>query len=118
MKEQEKNINNGLFKEYFTNYQNLSDIYKKLLVAEGEWNKERVFLIKKMLNKKKNVIENMPEDRKFKTEKNEKIINIVERILYFNQLEQSGKDLKILTPNQMLSALPISLVQLKARNNS
>ena len=29
-----------------------------------------------------------------------------------------GKDLKILTPNKMLSRLPISLVQLKAGNNS
>ena len=29
-----------------------------------------------------------------------------------------GKGLKILTPNQMLSRLPISLAQLKAENNS
>ena len=60
----------------------------------------------------------MPEYRKFKTEENEKIINIAERIFYFNQLGQSGKGLKILTPNQMLSRLPISLAQLKAGNNS
>ena len=31
---------------------------------------------------------------------------------------QQGKCLKILTPNQMLSRLPISLAQLKAGNNS
>ena len=49
---------------------------------------------------------------------NERIINIVERILYFNQLEQHGLGLKILTPNQMLSRLPITLAQLKAGNNS
>ena len=50
---------------------------------------------------------------------NEKIINIVERILYFNQLEQQGgKGLKILTPDQMLSILPITLTQLNAGNNS
>ena len=49
---------------------------------------------------------------------NEKIINIVKRILYFNQLNQSGQGLNILTSNQMLSRLPISLVQLKAGNNS
>ena len=60
----------------------------------------------------------MPEYRKFKTEENEKIINIAERIFYFNQLGQSGKGLKILTPNQMLSRLPISLAQLKVGNNS
>ena len=32
--------------------------------------------------------------------------------------EQKAKGLKILTPNQMLSRLPISSAQLKARNNS
>ena len=31
---------------------------------------------------------------------------------------QQGKGLEILTPNQMLSRLPISLAQLKAGNNS
>ena len=46
------------------------------------------------------------------------MINIVEHILYFNQLEQQGLGLKILTPNQMLSRLPIILAQLKAGNNS
>ena len=42
----------------------------------------------------------------------------------FNYLEEifngttEGKGLKILTPNQMLSRLPITLAQLKAGNNS
>ena len=57
----------------------------------------------------------MTENNTFIIEENEKIINIVENILYFNQ---SGEGLKILTPNQMLSRLPISLAQLKAGNNS
>ena len=48
------------------------------------------------------------------TEENEKIINIVERIPYFNQLEQQGQGLKILIPNQMLSRLPISLALYKS----
>ena len=60
----------------------------------------------------------MPENKTFKIEENKKIINIVESILYFNQLEQEGQGLKILTPNQMLSRLPISLAQLKVGNNS
>ena len=51
-------------------------------------------------------------------EENEKIINIVEHILYFNQVEQQGSGLKILTPNQMLSRLPITLAQLKTGTNS
>ena len=43
---------------------------------------------------------------------------IVKLILDFNQLNQSGQGLKILTPSQMLSRLPISLAQLQAGNNS
>ena len=38
-------------------------------------------------------------------------------ILEFNRQKQ-GQGLKILTPNQILSRLPISLAQLKATNNS
>ena len=53
-----------------------------------------------------------------KIKENEKIINVVERSLYFNQLDQSGQGLKILTPNQMISRLPISSAQSKAGNNS
>ena len=49
---------------------------------------------------------------------NEKIIDIVENIFYFNQQEQEGEGLKILIPNQMISRLPISLAQLKTGNNS
>ena len=60
----------------------------------------------------------MSENRKFMIEDNEKIIDIVERILYFHQLDQSGQGLKILTSNPMLSRLPISLAQLKSGNNS
>ena len=52
-------------------------------------------------------------------EENSKIISILAHILYFNQLEQQeGKGLKILTPKQMLSRLPITLAQLNAGNNS
>ena len=73
-------------------------MYKKLRKTEGEWSEKRVFLVREVLNKMKKVIENVPGDRKFKIEENEKINNIVERILYFNQLNQSGKGLKILIP--------------------
>ena len=45
-------------------------------------------------------------------------MEIAEQVLYFNQLNQLGKGLKILTPDQMLSRLPISSAQLKAENNS
>ena len=66
----------------------------------------------------KETIKNVSKNKKSKIEENEKMINTVERILYFNQLYQSGQGLKILTPNQMLSRLPISLAQLNAGNNS
>ena len=50
--------------------------------------------------------------------KNQKITKIIEEILRFNKKNQEGQGLKILTPNQLLSRLPISLAQLKAGNNS
>ena len=45
-----------------------------------------------------------------KIEKPNEIVNIVEKILKFNKQIQSGGGLKILTPDQMLSRLPITLV--------
>ena len=57
--------------------------------------------------------------KKKKKEKPDKILKIVEEILDFNNKQnQIGKGLKILTPSQMLSRLPISIAQLKAGNNS
>ena len=46
------------------------------------------------------------------------MVEIVEEILKFNKQKQEGQGIKILTPNQMLSRLPISLAQLQAGNNS
>ena len=66
----------------------------------------------------KKSIKKVSEDRKPMIEKNEKMINIVEHILYFNQLEQKGGGLKTLIPNQMFSRSPITLAQLNAGNNS
>ena len=58
----------------------------------------------------------MPTDTNKKG--NIKILEIVNKILDFNEQNQQGSDLKILKPSQMLSRLPISLAQLKAENNS
>ena len=52
------------------------------------------------------------------TEKPDKIVEIVEDILRFNKQKQEGQGIKILTPDEMLSRLPISLAQLQAGNNS
>ena len=53
-----------------------------------------------------------------KNEKSDKIVKLVKEILRFNKQKQGGQGIKMLTPNQKLSRLPISLAQLKARNNS
>ena len=107
-----------MFKEYFTNYQSPSDMYKKFSETEGTRNENQAYLIKLVSNKMKKIIENASENKTFKIEEKEKIMNIVERIFYFNQFNQKRKGFKILTPSQMLSRLPISLAQLKAGNNS
>ena len=93
-------------------------MYKKLHETEGTRNEDQVYLIKEKLNKIKKDIEGVFKNRKFIIGDLKRIINIVERILYFNWIEQKGGGLKILTPNQMLSKLPISLAQLNAGKNS
>ena len=56
----------------------------------------------------KEEITNMSEEGK-KIEKPNDIIKLVAEILEFTKNIRSGKGLKILTPNQMLSRLPIAL---------
>ena len=51
IKKEEKNINNLLFKHYFTNYQNPSDMYKKLREKKGKINEDQVYSIKEILDK-------------------------------------------------------------------
>ena len=65
---------------------------------------------------KKETEEMSKEERE--NEKPDKIVEIVEKIHRFNEQKQKGQGIKILTPNQMLSRLPITLAQLKAGNNS
>ena len=57
-------------------------------------------------------------EKERKIEKADKIVKIVREILKFNKQKQERQGIKILTPNQMLSRLPISLAQLEAGNNS
>ena len=47
-----------------------------------------------------------------------KILNIVNEILKFNEQIRWGQGLKILTPSQILSRLPILLAQLNAGNKA
>ena len=95
----------------------------KKLKNDPEKNRIQVTLIANGLRGLKEEIENMSQEEREIKNLNE-IVDIVENILEFNrqqqqqQQQQQGQGLKILTPNQMLSRLPITLAQLKAGNNS
>ena len=79
-------------------------------------NQIRVNLIKSALTDFKNKIKNKSKND-IEFEQLNEIVNIVEKILEFNEQKYQWSGLKILTPNQMLSRLPIYLDQLKAGNN-
>ena len=59
-------------------------------------------------------------EKEIENEKPNQILETVNKILDFNKeiQKQQGLGLKILTPDQMFSRLPISLAQLNAGNNS
>ena len=90
---------------------------KKLRAVSDEKNENMVESINKKLTKLNKIVKNVPRDEVSTVEENEKIIDIAERILELNN-EKNRFRLKILTPSQMLSRLPITLAQLKAGNNS
>ena len=103
---------------YYFHYLNPVIMFERLRDESDEKSKDMVESINKKLTKLKNIVKNVLKDKVSKVEENEKIIDIVERILEYNNEKKSGEGLKILTPNQMLSRLPITLAQLKAGNNS
>ena len=108
-----------MFKDYF-DVLVPSALAKKLYETKNKnKNNELVELINFRWSNLKDEIEKMTENE-IKTEKPHKILEIVKEILDFNKKnrKQQGLGLKILTPNQMLSRLPITLAQLKAGNNS
>ena len=82
-----------------------------------EKNNKLVNVINSGLKDFKEEIKKMSKEEK-EIEDPESIVEIVEEILKFNEQNQQGQGIKILTPNQMLSRLPITLAQLKAGNNS
>ena len=112
-----KGINYELFKDYF--YSSVpSTLAKKLYeTKDKKENNELVNVIKSWLIDLKNKIKEMSKDEK-KIEKPDKLLKIVKEIFEFNKQKQLGLGLKILTLNQMLSRLQITLAQLKAGNNS
>ena len=62
IKRKKQNINNELFKEYFTDYQSPSNMYKKLSETEGAVNEVRVDSIKKVLSKLQRIMDYVPKD--------------------------------------------------------
>ena len=111
----ETNINSEIFQRLFK-FQRPSDMFKLLYKTNNKKkNKELVNMIKSGIIDSKNEIN---EDEK-EAEKLDRILKIVDEIIDFNNKisVQSGEDLKILTPNQMPSRLPITLAQLKAGNH-
>ena len=73
-----------MFKYYFTNYQNPSDIYKKLRKTKGKKNEDQLYSVKEVLNKVKEKIKNVPENKVYIMEGNREIIDIAESILYLS----------------------------------
>ena len=94
--------------EYFDENKNNPEKYNHL-----------VSVVKSGLKDLNNKINKMSEKER-ENERADKIIEIVERIFAYikQQQNQQGEGIEILTPNQMLSRLPISLAQLQAGNNS
>ena len=125
----------GLVKKYFKNY-SLTDMFEQLNSLVKNQNKISVkkikmSLIEAGLEKLKNDMENMSENE-IRNKRLNVQANFIEEILIGDRINhmppleseedaaerQRGQGLKILTPQQMVTRLPILLVQLKAGNNS
>ena len=111
-----KGTNDKLVRKYFQ-VQDLGALLEKLKKSKSNTKRSyiQVALIKNGLTDLKEEIKDMSEQEKETENPNE--IKDFEKILEFNR-QQQAQGLKITTPNQMLSRLPISLAQLKAGNNS
>ena len=98
-------------------FQDLISIQKELYKTKNAGkNNKLVNVIKSGLKDLKKDIEQMGDDVK-EIEKPDEIVDIVEKILEYNRQNQERQGLKMLTPHQMLSRLPITLAQIKSGNN-
>ena len=116
IEEKSDGINIDLFAKYF-NFSKPIDLAKHLYETKDKKKiSELVVEIKNRWSNLKDETKKISEEE-IKGEKPNQILEVVNKILNFNK-EIWGLGLKILTPNQMLSRLPITLAQLKAGNNS
>ena len=117
--DEETDINDDLFNKYFK-FQRPSDMLMLLnKTNDTEKNNKSVNkLINSGLKDLKEEIKKMSEVE-IENEDPELTVKVVEKILEFDkQNQQKGQGIKILTPNKMLTRLPIALAQLQAGNNS
>ena len=115
--DEEKDINDEIFKKYFKVQRPSDELVYLNKKTDTEMKNQLVNLINSGLKDLKEEIKKMSK-AEIDIEKPDKIVNIVEKILKFNEQNQQGQGIKILTPNQMLNRLPIALAQLQAGNNS
>ena len=109
-------MNMELFQKYI-NFQMLSAILRDLFCRKDKnKNNNLVDAIKSELSVLREEIEEMSENE-IEIEKPDKTVDIIEKILEFNR-QNNRTRIKILTPEQMLSRLPITLAQLKSENNT
>ena len=115
---EDAHVNQEIFLKHFK-IQKPSLMYKVLRTTnDKERDSNLVDMFSSALKDFKKETKNMTEEEK-EIEKPDEIVRVVKMILDFNEIDQQkGQGLKILTPNQMLSRLPISLAQLEAGNNS
>ena len=81
-------------------------LYEKNNVKEK--NSKLVNIFNRGLEDLEKQIKEMSEEE-IETEKPYNIVKVVKKILEINKINQRGKGIKILTPNQMLSRLPVTL---------
>ena len=113
----ETDINYELFQKHFK-FQKPSDMLKSVYKANDKKNNHKlVNMFKTGLSDLKTKIEDKGEEEK-EIEEPSEIVDVVKKTLKFNKQKKQGQGRQILTPDQMLSRLPISLAQLKAGNNS
>ena len=114
-----KSTNCDLFKD-FSDFWVPSALAKKLYETKNKRNNSNLLnTIKDRWSHLEDKVKEMSEDEK-EIEQPDRILKIAEEILNSNKeiWQKEGLRLKILTRNQMLSRLPISLAQLKTGNNS
>ena len=63
-------------------------MYKKLRMTEDERNEDQVYVIKKELDKMKEIVKNVPKDKTFKIEDKKKLILLNEFFTLINQINQ------------------------------